>query len=408
MNLFSLKIARKYIFSKKSYSAVNLISIVAVCGIIITVTAMICVLSVFNGFSELVKSKLDVIDPDIRINAVKGKTIANSDSIINLLKAVDGVKMVVPTIQDNALATFGQIQKPVILKGVPDEFDQLTGIRKLIKSDGEFLLSDQYDNYAILSVGCAIEMQARPGYMNKICLFVPKRKGRINLSNPIGAFRSDTLAISGVFQTDQEEIDLNTIIIPIKVAQHLFNYKNEVTDLEIAVNKGYDVHKVIDHISTLLGEDYAVKDRLMQQESMFKIINIEKWITLLLLAFIMIIATFNVISTISVLIVEKKKDIAILTNLGASKSFITRIFTSQTWFITLWGAIIGLAVGLTLCFLQQTYGFIKFAGDPANLIIDAYPVKVEFIDIFVVLGITVVISILSSLVTSAVMRSRLK
>lgn len=408
MNLLSLKIARKYIFSKKSYSAVNLISIVAVCGLVITTVAVVCVLSVFNGFSNLIESKLASIDPPIKVTAVKGKVINNADSLISVIKEVNGVALALPTLQENALAIYNNREMPVVIKGVPENYDSLTNIRDLIKEDGRYLFHNNGFKYAILSVGTAINMDARPGYISELQLFAPKRRGKINIANPIGAFRSDSLFVSGVFQVNQQTYDNNMVLVSLDIAKYLFDYDNEASAIEISVKPGYKVDKVINAIGEKIGPEYFVKDRLMQQETSFRMVNIEKWISFLLLGFIMIIATFNVISTVSILIVEKKNDIATLRNLGANKGFITRIFTSQTWLITLFGAIIGIIVGLLLCLGQQYFGWIKLAGDSKTLIITSYPVLVKATDIIIVLLLVIGISILSSFATSAVMHSRLK
>ena len=404
----SLKLAGRYIFAGKSHSAVNLISIVAVCGIVISTTAIVCVLSVFNGFSNLIESKLASLDPDIQITAAKGKTIANADSILDIVSATEGVKFAIPTVQDNALAVYDEHQMPVRLKGVPLEYDSINNIRDIIKPDGQYLLSDEFGDYALVSVGTAIQLQAHPGFYTDFQLYTPKRRGKINIANPVGSFRADTMFVSGVFQVDQEEYDLNTVIVPLNVARHLFDYTTEANAIEILAENPEKADEVIDRLSGILGKDYLVKDRLMQQEASFKMINIEKWITFLLLGFIMIIATFNVISSVSVLIVEKKKDIATIRSLGAPRSFITRIFTSQTWLITLFGSIVGIVLGVILSLIQEYFGIIKLGGDTSSLIVDTYPVVVKFSDLVVVLLLSVLVSTLSSAATGAIMHTRLK
>ncbi|MDD2962164.1 MAG: ABC transporter permease [Muribaculaceae bacterium] len=408
MSRLSLKVASRYIFARKSHSAVNLISIVAVCGVIITTAAIVCVLSVFNGFTHLVESKLSAIDPDIKIEATHGKTIENADSIINIIKQINGVSMAMPTIEENALAAFNSNQKPVIIKGVTADYEKATKVDSITKEDGRFLLHDEMGNHAVISVGSAIALQARPGYSALLRLYAPRRVGRINIANPIGAFRADSLFVAGVFQVDQAEYDENTIFVPIAVARHLFDYPTQATAIEVSTIKGNDIDNTVAAISEKLGEEYSVKDRLKQQESSFRMINIEKWVTFLLLGFIMIIATFNVISTIAVLIVDKGNDIATLINLGADNKFITSIFTSQTWLITLFGAIIGIIIGVLLCLCQEYFGIIKLAGNTSTLIIDTYPVMVKFTDLAIVFLLSLFISLLSSMVTKLIMRARLR
>lgn len=405
--LLSSKIALKYIFSKKSHSAVNLISIVAVCGVVVASMAMVCVLSVFNGFHGLVAGKLSMIDPDLKIEASKGKAIINADSVLSVVRSVKGVELAIPSITDLALAHCGDKQMPVIVKGVTEQYDSLTRISGIIKSDGAFALHGMYgEPYAVISVGTALTLETRPGYRSPIALYAPKRVGRVNLSNPIGAFRSDTMAVSGVFQVDQLEYDNNMVIVPIETARRLFDYPEECTEIEIRT--GADAAGMVKAgLEKRLGSGFVVLDRLMQHDSLFRLINVEKWITFLLLSFILVIAAFNVISTVSVLVVEKDDDISILRNLGASREMIIRIFSLQGLFITVIGSFIGVFVGLLLCLVQEYFGVIKLDGTPGTLVIDAYPVIVEASDIFTVLGMAMLVGMAASLITYVVMHVRM-
>ena len=388
MKTLSARIALRNIFSKKSHSAVNLISIVAVCGIVVTTAAIVCVLSVFNGFSRLVEDKLALLDPDVKVSATVGKTISMADSI--------------------ALAVYDERQMPVSVKGVPCNYDSMTSLPKLIKEDGTFLLSENGYDYAILSVGVAISFQAHPGYVSTFQLYAPKRVGRINVNVPADAFRADTLFVSGVFQTDQAEYDMTTVYVPIDVARSLFDYTDEATAIEVKVADGYAVDDAMADIAAALGEGYEIKDRLMQQEASFRMINIEKWISFLLLGFILIISAFNIISSISVLIVEKDEAISTLSILGGTKSLITSVFTAQTWIISLAGTLLGMILGVALCLVQEYFGVIKLGSDTSALIIDAYPVEVRFSDLLIVLVLTVAVTAMSALATVAVMRGRLR
>ena len=396
------------IFSKKSHSAVNLISIVAVCGIVVTTAAIVCVHSEFNGFSRLVEDKLALLDPDVKVSATVGKTISMADSIAGQLMRLPSVALAMPVVADDALAVYDERQMPVSVKGVPCNYDSMTSLPKLIKEDGTFLLSENGYDYAILSVGVAISFQAHPGYVSTFQLYAPKRVGRINVNVPADAFCADTLFVSGVFQTDQAEYDMTTVYVPIDVARSLFDYTDEATAIEVKVADGYAVDDAMADIAAALGEGYEIKDRLMQQEASFRMINIEKWISFLLLGFILIISAFNIISSISVLIVEKDEAISTLSILGGTKSLITSVFTAQTWIISLAGTLLGMILGVALCLVQEYFGVIKLGSDTSALIIDAYPVEVRFSDLLIVLVLTVAVTAMSALATVAVMRGRLR
>lgn len=404
---FTLKIALRYLKSKKTHSAVNIISIVAVCGVMITTAAMVCVLSVFNGFSELISSKLSKLDPQLVVNAAEGKTIANADSVATVVANIDGVAMAMPTVAEHALAVYDDFQMPVLIKGVPEEYVRLSDINDVI-IDGEYLLDDGVAQYTILSVGVAIQLRVRPGFVDGVRLYAPKRMGSINLANPAGAFRSDTVFVSAVYQVDQSDYDRDMMIVPLDMARFLFNYHTEATDIEISLNDGADENSVMNAIASQLGDGYIVKDRLMQQDYAYRMVNIEKWVSFLLLGFIMVIATFNIISTLSLLIIEKKENIATFRNMGASNKQITRIFITEGWLISLAGTIAGIALGLLACWLQQTFGLIKLHGETEMLVIKEYPVEVQLPDLLVVFAVVAAVGLLTSAVTSVVMRSTLR
>lgn len=404
---FTLKIALRYLKSKKTHSAVNIISIVAVCGVLVTTAAMVCVLSVFNGFSGLIGEKLAKLDPELVVNAATGKTIADADSIARLISEVDGVEMAVPTIADQGLAVYDNFQMPVIIKGVPDNYNLITDIDDVI-IDGDFMLDDGVAQYAVLSVGVALQLRVRPGFVGGIRIFAPKRMGSINLANPAGAFRTDTLFAGGVYQVDQNEYDRDMLIVPISVARFLFNYRTEATDVEISLSPGADESRVMQELTDKLGDGYTVKNRLMQQAYSFRMVNIEKWVTFLLLGFIMIIATFNVIGTLSLLIIEKDESIATFRNMGATNKQITRIFVTEGWLISLAGAVGGIAIGLLLCWIQQTFGLIELQGATEMLVIKQYPVEVQATDLLVVFSAVAIVGLLTSATTSIVMRRKLR
>lgn len=402
----SLKIAFRYLKSKKAHNAVNIISIISVCGVIITTAALICVLSVFNGFRGLIMGKLAKLDPQIAITPAMGKTISDADSVISVVRSVDGVDMAIPTIEDNALAIFTDYQMPVRLKGVPEEYEETSSIDSVMV-EGSFKLQDQVSSYAVIGVGPAMQLHLRSGYLRMLQLYAPQRQGHVNLANPMGAFRNDSLFVSGIFQLQQNSYDADLIYVPIDFARRLFDYTTESSDVEVKLAAGANGASVMQQIQKLLGPSYKVKDRLMQQATAYRLVNIEKWIAFLLLAFIMIIATFNVISTLSLLIIEKDDSIKTFRNLGATDKQITRIFVTEGWLIALFGAVFGVILGLVLCLCQQTFGWLKLGGDASVLIVQAYPVIVVWSDVLIVFLLVAAIGLLTSLVTSLTMRHRL-
>ena len=401
-----MKIAWRYLVAKKGHQAVNIISIVAVCGVVVATAALICVLSVFNGFRGLIMGRLAMLDPQIAITATVGKTVDDADSIISAVEDLPGVERAVPVIEDQALAIYAQLQMPVRLKGVPDDYNTMNDMDSVIV-DGEWKLRDQVSRYAVAGAGPAIRLMVRPDFLGMVRLYAPQRQGRVNIANPMGAFRQDSLFVSGIFQLQQNSYDADLIYVPLEMARGLFDYDTQATQIEVKLSPGASESQVMKAIGQALGSGYQVKNRRMQQREAYRLVNIEKWMAFLLLAFILIIATFNVISTLSLLIIEKDSSIATLRALGANDSQISRIFVLQGWLITLVGAITGVIAGLILCLCQQQFGWLRLSGDPANMIISAYPVQVQGTDVLITLALVAAVGLLTSMVTALIMRHRL-
>lgn len=401
-----LKIACRYLVSKKGHQAVNIISIVAVGGVVVATAALICVLSVFNGFRGLIMGKLAMLDPQIAITATLGKTINDADSVIEVVSALPGVERAVPVIEDQALAIYAQLQMPVRLKGVPDDYNTMNLMDSVIV-DGQWKLRDQVSRYAVAGAGPAVRLMVRPDFLGMVRLYAPQRQGRVNIANPMGAFRQDSLFVSGIFQLQQNSYDADLIYVPLEMARELFDYETEATQVEVKLAPGANEQEAMSAISHALGNGYQVKNRLMQQREAYRLVNIEKWMAFLLLAFILVIATFNVISTLSLLIIEKDDSIATLRALGANDRQISRIFVLQGWLITLVGAMTGVVIGLLLCLGQQRFGWLRLSGDPANMIINAYPVKVQWTDVLITFALVAAVGLLTSMVTALIMRRRL-
>ena len=401
-----LRIACRYLMSRKGHQAVNVISIVAVCGIVVATAALICVLSVFNGFRGLIMGKLAMLDPEVAITATLGKTVNDADSIIGAVSSIPGVERAMPVIEDQALAMYAQLQMPVRLKGVPDDYNTMNLMDSVIV-DGKWKLSDQVSRFAVAGAGPAVRLCMRPDFLGMVRLFAPQRQGNVNIANPMGAFRQDSLFLSGIFQLQQNDYDADLIYVPLDMARDLFDYETEATQIEVKLAPGANEQQVMRAISQALGNGYQVKNRLMQQSEAYRLVNIEKWMTFLLLTFILIIATFNVISTLSLLIIEKDDSIATMRALGANDRQISRIFVLQGWLITLAGAITGVIIGLILCLCQQQFGWLRLSGDPANMIINAYPVEVQWTDVLITLALVAAVGLLTSMVTALIMRRRL-
>lgn len=402
----SFNIALRYLRAKKGHTAVNIISIISVLGVVVTTAALICVLSVFNGFHDLIKEKLSTVDPDIAITATMGKTIADADSVVRVAQAIPGVEMAMPVVEDNALAIFADYSMPLRLKGVPKDYNRLTGIDSVIV-EGDFLLEDEVSRYAVLGVGPAVSLNARAGSLRMLQLYAPQRRGQVDLNDPMNAFTEDSVFVAGIFMVQQKDFDNDMIFAPIDLARELFDYTTEATQVELKLARGASEQAVMDQLNAQLGESYTVKNRMMQQDASFRLVNMEKWITFLLLAFILVIATFNVISTLSLLIIEKDESIRTFRSLGATDKQITRIFVTEGWLIALVGAVAGVALGLVLCLCQQQFGWLKLSAHPDAVIVNAYPVVVVWTDVLVVFMLVAAVGLVTSLVTSLMMRRRL-
>lgn len=403
--MFTLRVALRYLFSKKTHNAVNVISTISITGVAVATMAIVCVLSVFNGFTDLAIAKISQLAPDLRVESAEGKTIASPDSLLRIILTTEGVATAAPTVEEHALAIYGDRQMPVLIKGVTEAFDTITRLRSTIKEDGTFLLTDsEYGDFATLSVGAAIGLQAHPGVMRALTLNVPRRTGRINPANPAAAFRSDSLLVGGVFQTEQAEFDTDLVLIPLSAASRLLDYEHEATAIEIKVSDGADTDRTGNRIAEALGRGYEVKNRVKQQDQSFKMIEVEKWITFFLLSFILIIASFNIISTMSMLIIEKEDNIHTMYAMGASRKTITRIFILEGWLVSLLGGVSGIVAGVALCLAQQWGGFIKLGGNHEAMSIDVYPVRVEIPDLLAVILLVALTGLITSALTSLLAR----
>lgn len=381
MNL-PLHIARRYLFSKKSHNAINIISLISVCGITVATMALVCALSVFNGFTGVVEKTFSAFDPELQVTATQGKVFNGHDPKIEQVKKLSAIDFTSESLEENALLKYGDRQQPILLKGVSEKFVDLANVNKLI-IDGRFALREGEVNNGVIGAGLAMSIGVRANFLSPVEIYMPKRNVRVNMANPSTAFTTSEAFINGVFALNQEKYDNQMLIISIEQMRELLNYETEISSLDIKVKQGESISKVKSEIESILGKDYQIKDRFEQQSDLYRMVNIEKWVTFLILAIILIIAVFNVVGSLSMLIIEKTDDARILQNMGANNNLITRIFMFEGWLITFVGAIAGLIAGVVLCLLQQYFGFIKL-GESGTFVIDAYPVLVKVWDIVLI------------------------
>ncbi len=396
--MLTLRIALRYLFAKKSHRAVNVISAISTAGVAVATMAIMIVLSVFNGFTELSERNLSNVDPDLQLQPVRGKVFAGADSLATAISGVSGVSSASPVIEERAMLISGHAQLPVVFKAVADNYSDVLSIDSLI-IDGVYLNAVDTTDCTQISVGVANRTGLRPGYGVMADIYVPRREGRINPANPLAAFISRPVMISAVFQTDRAEIDNDRVIIPLSLARQLLDYDTEASAIDISVDQGADVSEVAARISDMAGDSFVVLDRRMQQEEAFRMIEIEKWVTFMMLIFILLIASFNILSTLSLMVVEKRGDSEIFRALGATSSFVRSIFIRQGFMITVFGGFAGIALGIVLSLLQEHFGLIKLAGDPAALTIQVYPVAVSSADILVVALAVLAVAWLTSQIT---------
>ena len=393
--MLPLRIALRYLFAKKSHRAVNVISLISLAGVAVATMAIVVVLSVFNGFSDLAASRLGRIDPDYKVSAVTGKVFPGADSLARSLACIDGVALADPELRERALIVAGDAQMPVRVTG----FDPLEyGAPALdgVIIDGSYATGAHIgaDTLAAvqLSVGVALHTGLRPGGFATATLYVPRRVGRINPANPAAAYRQLPVAVSGVFQVDQPEYDNDCIAMPLDALRGLLEYDtDEASAIDIGLRPGADPVRAGRLIADAVGPGFSVLSRERQQADTFRMISVEKWITFLMLVFILVVASFNIVSTLSLMVIEKRHDMATLRSMGASRTTVRRVFIAEGWLITAVGGLLGIILGSVLVLMQQHFGFIRLDGDPAALSVDSYPVRLVWADVGMVFATVVAV-----------------
>ena len=395
---FSFYIAKRYLFSKKSHNAINVISGVSVCGVALATLALVCTLSVFNGFQDLVTTMFTAFDPELKITAVSGKVFDAQDDRIQSLRQMPEVEVFSESLEDNVMVQYKDRQAMAVIKGVEDNFSQLTAIDSILYGRGEMVLHDEVVAYAIPGIELVSILGTGVRFLDPLEIYAPKRGSKINVASPASSFNSDYLHSSGlVFAVNQQKYDASYILTSLKFARDLFQYDTEVSSIELKLKEGANINKVQGRIASLLGKDFQVLNRYEQQADTYRIMEVEKLISYLFLTFILLIACFNVIGSLSMLIIDKRTDVVTLRNLGANDEIIKRIFLLEGCLISFLGALIGVVLGVALCLVQQEFGLISLgSGDSAGaFVVDAYPVNVQLTDVLLVLLTVLVISFFS-------------
>lgn len=375
---FPFYIAARYLFSKKSQNAINIISLVSVCSVAVGTMALVCVLSVFNGFETVVESLFGNFDPLLKISAVEGKVF--DPGITDCVKDMDEIEYYDVVLQENALLQFRDKQMPVIVKGVGNNYAKINHIDDIMV-DGEFMLRSGSFNMAVGGAAMVRNMGCGVHFIDPMYLYAPKREGKVNIIRPDQSFRRETVFYSGSFSVQQEKYDYNLLLVSLPVARRLFAYDKEASAIEIKLKDGSDETETQKKIQSILGDRFIVQNRYEQQEDFYKMMQVEKWVTYLILSLILIIAMFNIVGSLTMLMLDKKDDTLILEKMGATKNDIFRIFLYCGFLITAIGVCAGIIIGLVLCYIQQHFGIISLAS---NYIVSYYPIEVRITDIIVI------------------------
>lgn len=389
---FSFYVARRYMFSKKSVGAINVISFISVAGVAVGTMALVIVLSVFNGFHDLVASLFTNFDPQIEVVPVKGKTINADAPELDRIRHLDFVDVATDVVEDQAIAVYSDRQRMVTVMGVDENFDQLTNISDILYGDGDFTLRVANLYFGVPGIRLAQDLGLGARWTDYLKIYAPVRRGQLtDLDTPTDGFVVDSLLSPGVvYAVNQNKYDRDRIITSIYFARQLFDQDGMLSSLQLRLKPGTDLGTAKREIKAAAGEKFRVLDRFEQQADTFRIMQIEKVLAYVFLTFILIVACFNIISSLSMLIIDKKNDINTLHNLGANDRQIQSIFLYEGRIISAVGALIGIGLGLALCGLQQAFGFVKMGESSGTFIVNAYPVSVHYWDVLVVF-ITVIL-----------------
>lgn len=406
---FSFYIARRYMFSKKSVGAINVISFISVAGVAVGTMALVIVLSVFNGFHDLVASLFTNFDPQIEVVPLKGKTINADAPELDKIRHLDFVDVATDVVEDQAIAVYGDRQRMVTVMGVDENFDQLTNIGDILYGDGDFTLRVANLYFGVPGIRLAQDLGLGARWADYLKIYAPVRRGQLtDLDTPTDGFVVDSLLSPGVvYAVNQNKYDRDRIITSIYFARQLFDQDGMLSSLQLRLKPGTDLSTAKREIKAAAGEKFRVLDRFEQQADTFRIMQIEKVLAYVFLTFILIVACFNIISSLSMLIIDKKNDINTLHNLGANDRQIQSIFLYEGRIISAVGALIGIGLGLALCGLQQAFGFVKMGESSGTFIVNAYPVSVHYWDVLVVFVTVILIGWAASWIPARRLRKQI-
>jgi len=380
--MFPLFVARRYLFARKRHLTTGIISVISVCGVALATAALVVTLSVFNGFRDMVASFFTALDPELKVTPADGKTFAADDPPLADLKALDCIDVYTETLQDQALIVGNERQWVVNIKGVSDSFARQADLDAILYGDGEFCLHADVLEYGVMGIRLASALGLGTNYEGGLPIYAPRRGERVNMGNPMQSFNSDELYSPGVvFNTNQAQYDATYILTSLTFARRLFDQQGRLSAVELKLKPGTNLSNAKATIRQLLGQRYLVQDRYEQQADTFRIMQIEKFIAYLFLSFILLVASFNIISSLSMLMIEKQENVATLRALGANDSQIRQIFLFEGWLISGIGALLGIVGGLALCWAQIRFGFIKLGASEGSFVVDAYPVSIQATDV---------------------------
>lgn len=382
---YRLFIARRYLFSRKSHHAINIISSISVAGVAIATMAMVCTLSVFNGFRDLVAGLFTAFDPQLRVTLTEGTSVSQDDEALQRLRRHPDVKVYTPVMEGQALVVQDRRQQVVTVMGVADNFPEQASINNILYGDGSFCLHADVLEYGVLGLRLAARLGLPASFPDPLQVYAPKRGERVNMANPLSSFNHDELQSPGVvFNVQQSRYDDNYIITSLGFAQRLFDQRGRITSVELRLRDGVSLSSAKRELRQLLGARFQVQDRFEQQADVFRIMRIEKLISFVFLTFILLIACFNIIGSLSMLMIDKRQDVRTLRSLGATDGQVCDIFMLEGRMISLAGAAVGLLLGLALCWLQQEFGLISMGSSAGSFIVEAYPVSVHVGDLVIV------------------------
>lgn len=382
---YRLFIARRYLFSRKSHHAINIISGISVAGVAIATMAMVCTLSVFNGFRDLVAGLFTAFDPQLRVTLTEGTSVSQDDEALQRLRRHPDVKVYTPVMEGQALVVQDRRQQVVTVMGVADNFTEQASINDILYGDGSFCLHADVLEYGVLGLRLAARLGLPANFPDPLQVYAPKRGERVNMANPLSSFNHDELQSPGVvFNVQQSRYDDNYIITSLGFAQRLFDQRGRITSVELRLRDGVSLSLAKRELRQLLGARFQVQDRFEQQADVFRIMRIEKLISFVFLTFILLIACFNIIGSLSMLMIDKRQDVRTLRSLGATDGQVCDIFMLEGRMISLAGAAVGLLLGLALCWLQQEFGLISMGSSAGSFIVEAYPVSVHVGDLVIV------------------------